>query len=92
MHEIGHIILDHTEHSELAEREAKYFAKYALAPPPLVYKLKIGDYLELAEKFDLSYECAYYSMKKYSKWLKYGSSELLDHEITLISLFQPFLM
>lgn len=58
MHEIAHIILDHTEHSELAESEANYFAKYALAPPPLVYKLHIEDYVELAEKFDLSYECA----------------------------------
>lgn len=27
MHEIGHIRLDHTEHSELAEAEANYFAK-----------------------------------------------------------------
>ena len=92
MHEIGHIILDHTEYSELAESEANYFAKYALAPPPLVHKLKIGDYLELADKFDLSYECAYYSMQKYLKWLRYGSPELLDYEITLISLFQPVLM
>ena len=92
MHELGHIILDHTEHSELAESEANYFAKYALAPPPLVHKLKIGDYLELAEKFDISYECAYYSMQKYLKWLRYGSPEFSDYEITLISLFQPFLM
>ena len=37
MHEIGHIVLDHTEHSDLAESEANFFAKYALAPPPLVH-------------------------------------------------------
>lgn len=92
MHEIGHIVLDHTEHSELAESEANYFAKYALAPPPLVHELKIGDYLELAEKFDLSHECAYYSINKYSKWLRYGSPELLKHEILLISLFQPYMI
>ncbi len=92
LHEIGHIILNHTEHSDLAESEANYFAKYALAPPPLVHELKISDYLELAEKFNLSHECAFYSMQKYSKWLRYGSPELLDHEVTLISLFQPFLM
>ena len=27
MHEIGHIVLDHTEHSDLAESEANFFAK-----------------------------------------------------------------
>ena len=27
MHECGHIVLDHTEDSELAEAEAKFFAK-----------------------------------------------------------------
>ena len=32
MHEIGHIVLDHSEDSELAEKEVKFFAKYALAP------------------------------------------------------------
>ena len=92
MHELGHIVLDHTEHSELAESEANYFAKYALAPPPLVHNLEIGDYLELADKFDLSYECAYYSMQKYFKWRRYGSPELLDYEVDLISSFQPILI
>ncbi|MBQ9209537.1 MAG: ImmA/IrrE family metallo-endopeptidase [Oscillospiraceae bacterium] len=87
MHELGHIILGHSEHSDLAESEANYFAKYALAPPPLVHKLKIDDYMELAEEFDISRECAYYAMQRYSKWLKYGSPELLEHEVTLLSLF-----
>jgi len=91
MHEISHIILDHTEHSDLAESEANFFAKYALAPPPLVAKLNIQDYLELSEKFDISKECALYAMERFQKWLKFGSSVLLDHETTLIMLFQPVL-
>lgn len=33
LHEIGHIILDHSEDSNLAEDEVKFFAKYALVPP-----------------------------------------------------------
>lgn len=89
MHEIGHIVLDHSEHSDLAESEANHFAKYALAPPPLVHKLQIGDYLELAEKFGISNQCAFYSMKNYTNWLKYGSPNLLEHELMLISIFQP---
>lgn len=92
MHELGHIILDHSEHSDLAESEANYFAKYALAPPPLVHKLQIEDYIELSERFDISYECALYAMRKYSMWLRYGSLDFLAHEVTLISLFQPFLI
>ena len=43
MHEIGHIVLDHTEDSELAEKEVKFFAKYALAPPVLIHKLKLDN-------------------------------------------------
>lgn len=91
MHEIGHIVLDHTEHSDLAESEANHFAKYALAPPPLVHYLKIEDYMDLAEKFDLSQQCAFYLMRYYFKWLHYGPPDYLEYEITLISLFQPFL-
>lgn len=40
LHEIGYIVLKHTEDSELAEKEVKFFAKYALVPPVLVHKLK----------------------------------------------------
>ena len=32
MHEIGHIVLDHSEDSELAEKEVKFFAKYVGFP------------------------------------------------------------
>ena len=89
MHELGHIILNHTEHSDLAESEANYFAKYALAPPPLVHTLQIQDYLELADRFDISYECAFYCMQKYSKWFQYGAPDYRDNELALISLFTP---
>ena len=89
MHELGHIFLDHTEHSDLAESESNYFAKYALAPPPLVHTLQIQDYVELADRFDISYECAFYCMQKYSKWFRYGAADYLDNELALISLFTP---
>lgn len=41
MHEIGHIVLDHTEDSELAKKEADFFAKFALAPPVLIHRMKL---------------------------------------------------
>ena len=37
MHEVGHIVLDHKEESELAKRMANYFAAYALAPSPIIH-------------------------------------------------------
>lgn len=88
MHEMGHIRLDHTEHSELAEAEANYFAKYSLAPPPLIHQLHIEDYVDLAYKFGISLTCAYYAMQSYAKWLKYGPSEYQTHELVLIELFK----
>jgi len=87
MHEIGHIVLDHTEHSDLAESEANFFAKYALAPPPLIHKYKPEDYYELAEIFQLSQECAMNAMKFYNRWLRYGPRNYLDYEIVLLDLF-----
>lgn len=41
LHEMGHCILDHTGESEDEEAEARFFAKYALAPPPLVHRIRI---------------------------------------------------
>lgn len=88
MHEIGHIVLAHTQHSELAESEANFFAKYALAPPPLVYTTQPEDYVDLAEQFDLSQEFAYNAMEFYNKWLRYGGRTFRPYETRLIRLFQ----
>lgn len=50
-HEIGHIVLDHTEESELADKEVNFFAKYALVPPVLVHKLKLENPSEISKMF-----------------------------------------
>ena len=91
MHEIAHIMLDHLEHSDLAESEANYFAAYALAPPPLILAKNISDYVEIATVFDISKQCALYAMRRYTKWLNYGAPELLEHEQELLMIFQPLL-
>lgn len=87
-HEIGHIVLDHSEDSELAEKEVKFFAKYALVPPVLVHKLKLNDPCSIAEIFGVSYEAACYALSYYRKWLQYGASEYTDYEIALMKLFE----
>ena len=88
MHEIGHIVLDHSEDSELAEKEVKFFAKYALVPPVLVHKLKLDNPMDIADTFGVSFEAACYAYSYYKKWLQYGSSEYTRYELTLLSLFQ----
>ncbi|MDO4605456.1 MAG: ImmA/IrrE family metallo-endopeptidase [Helcococcus sp.] len=87
LHEIGHIVLDHTEESELAEAEVNFFAKYALVPPVLVHKLGLKTYYEISELFDVSLKAAIYALKYYNKWLKYGSENYTDYELELINLF-----
>lgn len=88
MHEIGHIVLDHSEGSELAEKEVKFFAKYALVPPVLVHKLKLDNPLDIANIFGVSLEAASYAYSYYKKWLQYGSSAYTKYEIALLNLFQ----
>lgn len=88
LHEIGHIVLDHTEESELAEAEVNFFAKYALVPPVLVYKLNINSPNKISEIFDVSIQAGYYAYDYYRKWLKYGGSIFKEYEMNLIGLFK----
>lgn len=87
MHEIGHIVLDHSEDSELAESEVKFFAKYALAPPILIHKLHLTNSTEIANNFQIRQEAARYAYSYYQKWLAHGNVYLTDYEITILELF-----
>lgn len=92
LHEIGHIVLNHTEDSELAEKEVKFFAKYALVPPVLVYKLNLTTPKEISETFNVSYEAAYYALDYYSKWLQYSGRYYKPYEEQLLALFSKNLL
>ena len=85
LHEIGHIVLGHRQDSELADAEADFFAKFAIAPPMLVHVIKPSDYLDIAQAFGLSYECAFNSMSYYNKWLCVPGFTSYEH--SLIELF-----
>ncbi|MEG0919189.1 MAG: ImmA/IrrE family metallo-endopeptidase [Anaerovoracaceae bacterium] len=87
MHEIGHIVLDHSEDSELAEKEVKFFAKFALAPPVLIHKFQLTCAEEIADIFEVSFEAACYAYSYYKKWLRYGSSKYTDYEEVILRLF-----
>lgn len=62
-----HKIFWGTEDSELAEAEANFFAKFALAPPILIHKLNLKTVKEIAERFAISYEAAQYALNFYYK-------------------------
>ena len=90
LHEIGHIILNHSEHSELAEKEAKFFAKYALAPPVLIYLLELNSPEEIKRYFEISTEAARYAYVSYNTWLDHYKRVgfLEDYELKMIELFE----
>lgn len=88
MHEIGHFILGHIKSDSEEEAEAKFFAKYALAPPPLIHKLLKGNInpQSIMNTFDLSYTAAVYANMYYFKWLK-QLSDFSIYEKELVQLF-----
>lgn len=86
LHEIGHFVFGHCQHSDLAEAMANFFAKYMIAPPPLILMYQVEDYVELARIFDISLECARYSFHYYRQWLKRveGKKSFENYELKLI--------
>lgn len=87
MHEIGHYVLGHTDDSEIEESEAKFFAKYALAPPPLVHTMQDPiNPTTIRNVFDISLEAAGYAYKYYNQWLQCGD-KFTTYEKKLIALF-----
>lgn len=68
LHEIGHIVLDHTGHSPHEEDEANFFAKYSIAPPVLIHKIGATSPVDVYNMFDISMEAAYYASDYYLIW------------------------
>lgn len=85
-HESGHFWLKHAFPSELAESEADFFAKYCLAPPPVVHYFGCSDFYQLMDRFELSQEAAIYAWQYYCKWLKRGEVRLSKTELRLYRL------
>ena len=89
MHEVGHIVLEHKEESDLANHIANYYAAYALAPSPLIGRRKCEDYIDVANAFNVSRDCAALCFERYMKWLRYGGKFYKPYEIMLLDLFFP---
>ena len=89
LHEIGHCVLDHTGHSQHEEDEANFFAKYAIAPPVLVYKIHAKSPMDIYEAFDISYEASIYAFDYYKVWEIHHRriGVFTSYEIKLLRLF-----
>lgn len=86
LHEIGHCVLGHNDKTapEEAEAEANFFAKYAIAPPPLVHRFKVSTPADIQKHFFISYEAARNSLSYYHKWLRHRNTDYTDYEILLL--------
>lgn len=90
LHEIGHIVLDHTGHSKHEEDEANFFAKYAIAPPLLIHKIGAKSPIEVYNRFDISLEAAEYAFDYYCNWKRRYEriKTLTSYERKLLSLYR----
>lgn len=90
LHEIGHIVLDHTGHSEHEEDEANFFAKYAIAPPVLIHKIGAESPYDIYETFDISLEAAFYAYDYYLTWKRRYDriNHLAEYEEEILLLYK----
>ena len=86
-HEIGHIVLGHRCESELAKSEADFFARYAIAPIPIVDKLNCNNIVDLCKIFNISIDCAVNVLRNYENWIRLRQGNLKSYEKDLLELF-----
>lgn len=88
--DIGHFVMDHNttpdKSDDVKEAEAKFFAKYAKAPMPLIHLLPIVTTETIQKAFGLSREAAKYALDNYWKWLDRFNGTYTDYEQKILSL------
>lgn len=87
MHELGHILLEHREESDLAEMCANYFAGYALVPTPLISFYECSSVMDIKQTFDVTEQPAGIRYNAYLNWMCISSC-LRKEEEKLLSLFK----
>ena len=93
-HEIGHVYRGHHDNpddsnSEVEEAEADLFAKYAIAPLPLIRRIGCTSPEDIQETFKTSYEAAIYIQDYYRKRIQFGPRNMEPFEIQLVRMFLP---
>lgn len=92
LHEIGHCVLDHgvepNSRTDIEEAEARFFAKYIAAPPPLIDRIHPESEWDIMEWFSISWEAASYAFDYYKKWKQIKKSHGIEaYEETIVGLF-----
>lgn len=90
LHEVGHCALGHDGNTDpdIAEAEAGFFAKYAIAPPPLVHKIRPTCAADISRIFLISSEAASNAYAYYRKWLLCGPDDYTSYELVLLGQFE----
>lgn len=70
MHELGHIILNHTGSSLQNEDEADRFSSLILAPRIAIHKMKCQDAQQIHDTFQISYRAANRALADYYDWFR----------------------
>ena len=92
LHEIAHCVLDHGMsafgNSDIEEAEAKFFAKYMAAPPPLVDKIHPTCPEDIMDFFCISRRAASIAFTYYCTWLRVKEhKDHAEYEDIIIDLF-----
>lgn len=69
------------------ESEANFFAKYSIAPPPLINITNCTSPSDVASSFFVSGEASVYIFSYFQKWKYYGETEYEPFEMELLQLF-----
>ena len=86
-HEIKHVILREMDPSDDEEKEANHFARYLLAPTPLLIVGKFETISEIQQKFGLTNSAAWNALEaKDHRVEKYGNS-LFEYESDFVDWF-----
>ncbi len=94
MHEIGHIVLDHTHDNDISDAEADFFAAHILVPPMLVYALDTRNNMDpttIQRVFDVSAEMAEIAYCDYTKWLQ-KATDTFEHSSADVAIYNRFYM
>lgn len=84
-HEVGHLVLQHPgDGDEIYEAEANNFARYLLAPDPLVIRDSQFDPEIIQCDFDISFSCAQVVCERSAKRERWGSITLTDYEKAIL--------
>lgn len=92
-HELGHDVLDHEVslegHTMIEEKEANFFAKYIMAPPPLIDLLDIISPESIMETFGTSRDASTNIFNYYWKWKRKNENReiLKDYDLSILSQF-----